>query len=1275
MSAKMATTNIKTASLLKKKTKEEQLIDDIEQARSEAAEGLSQAAVDTSNMVAAAPAATATDAAVSSSASTTTAGAGAASGTAAGATTAGTAGAAAVSTGMVVAGVGGVAAVAAAAGGSSSSGTPAPTPEPTATDTTAPTATITLSDSALKKGETATVTVTFSEVVTGFSNADLTLASGALSDMSSSDGGKTWTGTFTPTVDVEDATNVISLATTYTDAAGNAGTTASSANYAVDTKTPLSQSLAANGAAKTVTLTYNEALDSTNIPLTTAFDVQINGSANPVTLVTVNGMTVVLTLTNTFTTGQTVSVIYTDAVGDGTTTIQDTAGNDAVSFTSGVVADGYIRDAQMYLDAPGGLVELTGVKTDANGNFFLPQGINPNGYALVAVGGVNIDTGLPNTTQMKAPAGSTTINPLTTLVQAVVESSGVTAEVAATNVATALGLTLPEGKTLNNYDPLSATDGGAVAAQKAAAQIATLTTLAAEAAKNADGASANAAQTAATSVLTNIANVVANNASVGDTNQKISFADTSVLTQVLRGVTLNESQQASVVEANTAIAAATTITGISTAQSQFVDKIAPDAPTAISIAALTNDTTPAVEVKLNTKTTDGKAAVAGDTLVIFDGTTEVANVTITAAHLAAGKVAIDLPTLTESSHSLSAKLTDKAGNASAVSSASIGVVDTTGPSVVISSSTDILAAGTSTTLTMTFSEAVTGLTATDLQVAGSGAVSNLVKVSDTVYTATYTAPTTGDAGMVYIAADSYTDAAGNAGKVSNAINLAAVNPPVVTINSIGGNDKVISAQTGDNIVSGTAQASNGDVTVKFGETTLGKATVANGVWSYTLTTENLSTIGQGTGKVITAEQTRTVNGTDYKGTTTATVAVDTLVGGTSIYISGVSFDDMVINAAEKAAGLVVSGDVEIGSIVQLTIGSTYTKNVTPDGAGKWSYTLTNSDFNQLKDNTNISAIAIDAAGNKSLAVSHPYNLTIDTLAPVMGLVRLSDATDTGAKADGSTSSKTPSIEFTAESGADIWLKVGAGDYVKQDAKATGNTQTLALSGLSEGVNAIAIKAIDAAGNESVRTSSIVMDSTAPTIADATPSTPENSGADKIVYKATSSDTSAVTYSLKEGADASSLSINARTGEVKLLVNPDFEVKPSYSFTVVATDAAGNFSEKAVALNVTDVNEAPTRVELNGATTSIIENTLTSSAIKVSNITIADDAMGSNSVTLSGADAAYFELGDRALYLKAGTSLDFETKNKYDVTVNVADTTVAGSTPVSANYSLAVTVKV
>jgi hypothetical protein len=107
-------------------------------------------------------------------------------------------------------------------------------------DTTAPSvSTFTLSDTALKVGDTATVTLEFSEAVASFSSADdITVDNGTLATMSIESDNVTWTGTFTPTANTEDANNTLSLATSWTDLAGNAGPAETTENYAIDTLAP-----------------------------------------------------------------------------------------------------------------------------------------------------------------------------------------------------------------------------------------------------------------------------------------------------------------------------------------------------------------------------------------------------------------------------------------------------------------------------------------------------------------------------------------------------------------------------------------------------------------------------------------------------------------------------------------------------------------------------------------------------------------------------------------------------------------------------------------------------------------------------------------------------------------------------------------------------------------------------------------------------------------------------------------------------------------------------
>jgi hypothetical protein len=110
-----------------------------------------------------------------------------------------------------------------------------------AVDTRAPTATVTLNDIDLRAGETATVTVTFSEIVSGFDKSAVSAPNGILGDFVTSDGGKTWSATFTPSVNTSAATNVMSVSLAgVSDEAGNPGAgSTTSPSYAVQTKPPV----------------------------------------------------------------------------------------------------------------------------------------------------------------------------------------------------------------------------------------------------------------------------------------------------------------------------------------------------------------------------------------------------------------------------------------------------------------------------------------------------------------------------------------------------------------------------------------------------------------------------------------------------------------------------------------------------------------------------------------------------------------------------------------------------------------------------------------------------------------------------------------------------------------------------------------------------------------------------------------------------------------------------------------------------------------------------
>ena len=117
------------------------------------------------------------------------------------------------------------------------------------------------------------------------------------------------------------------------------------------------------------------------------------------------------------------------------------------------------------------------------------------------------------------------------------------------------------------------------------------------------------------------------------------------------------------------------------------------------------------------------------------------------------------------------------------------------------------------------------------------------------------------------------------------------------------------------------------------------------------------------------------------------------------------------------------------------------------------------------------------------------------------------------------------------------------------------------------------------------------------------------------------------------------------------------VSDSFAFSV--DDGAGATTSASFAITITPVNDVPT-ISLINTMTILADDTDMSSAIKVADIVIADDAMGINGLSLSGADAAMFEIvGGNALYLRAGVLLDSASNPSLDVTVAVDDAAVGG----------------
>lgn len=237
---------------------------------------------------------------------------------------------------------------------------------------------------------------------------------------------------------------------------------------------------------------------------------------------------------------------------------------DAITVRTITVTDGYVAGADIYFDADADGIadanEYSGQKTDASGHF---QFTSTHTETIIAVGGTNIDTGLPNLMTLKAPNGATTVNPLTTLVQTYLETQpGATLAQATAAVHNALGL--PSGIDVLTYDPLApanASDPNALAVQKIIAQVVAVAVLSGQ-----PGDVVNA--------LTNgIANTLP-----GDT---VDLTNVNDLNQILDGVvppeTLSETSN-QIAGVNTLFAGATDLGNLSVLQGENLDTAPNAAP-------------------------------------------------------------------------------------------------------------------------------------------------------------------------------------------------------------------------------------------------------------------------------------------------------------------------------------------------------------------------------------------------------------------------------------------------------------------------------------------------------------------------------------------------------------------------------------------------------------------------------------------------------------------------------------------------------------------------
>ncbi|WP_420861810.1 Ig-like domain-containing protein [Algirhabdus cladophorae] len=220
-----------------------------------------------------------------------------------------------------------------------------------------------------------------------------------------------------------------------------------------------------------------------------------------------------------------------------------------------------------------------------------------------------------------------------------------------------------------------------------------------------------------------------------------------------------------------------------------------------------------------------------------------------------------------------------------------------------------------------------------------------------------------------------TDAAGNTGTATDTLVVDTVAEVGFAEISIGGDSVINAAELVAGFeITGTTQPGS-SVTVMVGTVAIPAIVAADGTWSISLSDADL----QG-GEYIT-QITATATDT-YGNTATATtdLQIDTFVNElehTSSPIGG----DGVINAAEAEAGVTLTGTVEAGSAVTVTLGDV-TLPATVDSNGNWTVDFASGTIPGGEYTTSMVVSATDAAGN---VTSMSETVTVDTDAGYLTL--------------------------------------------------------------------------------------------------------------------------------------------------------------------------------------------------------------------------------------------------------------------------------------------------
>ncbi|MGC0074714.1 Ig-like domain-containing protein, partial [Enterobacter asburiae] len=472
-------------------------------------------------------------------------------------------------------------------------------------------------------------------------------------------------------------------------------------------------------------------------------------------------------------------------------------------------------------------------------------------------------------------------------------------------------------------------------------------------------------------------------------------------------------------------------------------------------------------------------AAAGDVVTVtLNGKSYTATLDAS-GNWSVGVPAADVTALAAGDYTITAALTDKAGNSN---SATHGVeVNLTAPVLTIDTvSGDDVINNAEKTQDLTISGTASGLAAgAVVTVMLNGKAYSAQVDNNGKWTTTVPANEVGQLGeALYTVTASATDSVGNNTSTSHTVNVESVLPGVI-VNTIAGDDVINAAElaAGQTISGKVVNAEAGNtVTVTIGGNSYTATVQSDLTWSVNVPSDVLTALGNGD-LTVSASVT---NGVGNSGTGEREIVIDANLPG--LRVDTVAGDD-VINSIEHGQNLIITGTSDglaAGAALTVTVnGKTYPATVLADGT--WSAAIPAADVGALSAGTVTVTVAGQSSAGNPVSISHDVTVDLASVAISIDAIATDDVINAAEKgADLVLSGATSNVEENQT----VTITFGGKSYtatVDAEGKWTATVPAADLAGLKDGDASVQVSVTNVNGNSASAGREYSVDATAPSV--------------------------------------------------------------------------------------------------------------------------------------------------------------------------------------------------